>query len=115
MNAKLQSRFASGLEVALGLWVMLVPLFTSVTGAALVSTLVTGGLIAIAGLVQLFWENVLPSWIDGFLAVWLYISAYVFNVSTAVLWNLVIAAIATFLIALWDVAEVYELHHAHQR
>ena len=115
MDAKAQSVYASVLEVLVGAWVMLVPVFTSVTGAALVSTLITGGVIALAGLVQIFWENVLPSWIDVFVAVWLFISAYVFSYSTAAIWNLVLAAVATFLIALWDVAEVSEVHQAHHQ
>ena len=114
MNAKAQSLFASVLAVIVGAWVMLVPVFTSLTGGAMVSTLIAGGVIALAGLVQIFWENVLPSWVSAVVAVWLVISVFTFNVSTAVGWNLVLVAIATFAIALWDGVEVNEVHHAHQ-
>ena len=94
---------------------MLVPVFTSVTGAALVSTLITGGVIALAGLVQLFWENVLPSWVEGLVAIWLFTSAIVFTISAAAAWNLVLAAIAAIFIALWDGFEVSELHQARHQ
>jgi len=114
MNAKAQSLFASGLTVAVGAWVMLVPVFTSLTGGALVSTLIAGGVIALAGLVQIFWENALPSWTSAVVATWLVISTFAFNVSSTVGWNLVIAAIATFLLAAWDGLEVNEMRHAHQ-
>ena len=114
MNAKAQSLFASILAVVVGAWVMLVPVFTSLAGGALASTLIAGGVIALAGLVQIFWENVLPSWVNAAAAVWLFVSVFIFSVSTAVGWNLVLAAVATFLVALWDGVEVNEVHHAHQ-
>lgn len=115
MKTKTQTVVASVLEVLVGAWVMLVPVFTSVTGGALVSILISGGVIAAAGLVQLFWENVLPSWVDGIFAAWIFVSAIVFTVSTAVVWNLVLASIAALLIALWDGVEVSELHQSHHQ
>lgn len=115
MNAKAQSLFASILAVVVGVWVMLVPVFTSLTGGALASTLIVGGVIALAGLVQIFWENVLPSWINAAAAVWLFISVFAFGVSAAVAWNLALAALATLLVATWDGLEVSEVHHEHQR
>lgn len=114
MNARAQSLFASVLAIIIGAWVMLVPVFTSLSGAALVSTLIAGGVIALAGLVQIFWENVLPSWVNAVVAVWLFISVFAFTVSAAVAWNLVLAAIAAFLVAVWDGLEISEVHHAHQ-
>ncbi len=116
MDAKVQSITASVLEVIVGAWVMLVPVFTSVTGGMLTSILITGGLIALAGLVQLFWENILPSWVDAVAAIWLAASVYVFSgVSTAVKWNVVIAAAVTLILAIWDVAEVSQTQHLHHQ
>ena len=114
MDTKSQTMWASVLEIVVGAWVMLVPAFTSVTGGALVSVLTTGGLIVLAGLVQLFWENVLPSWVDGIAAIWLFISPFVYHTSTAVTWNLVVAAVAAIIIAWWDGVEVSKLQEAHQ-
>lgn len=115
MGNKTQSRIASVLAIAVGSWMMLVPAFTSVTGAALANILITGAVIALAGLTQLFWENVLPSWVDGLAAAWLLVSAITFDVSTAVAWNMAIGAIIASMLALWDGAEVTQLRHAHQQ
>ena len=45
MNSLIRSRIASVITVALGAWLMLSPLFIAVTGAALISLLVSGGII----------------------------------------------------------------------
>lgn len=115
MDAKAQSRLASVLTIGVGAWMMLAPAFTSVTGGALTSILITGGVIAFAGLVQLFWENVLPSWVNGAAAVWLFISAFAFDVSTAVSWNMVLGAIVAFVLALWDGTEINQLQQTHHQ
>ena len=111
-----QSRLASSLTVILGAWLMLSPIFISITGAALTSLLITGAVMIVFGLVQLFWENSLPSWVNAVAAVWLFISAFTFTVSTAVVWNQVIFGIIAFVLAVWDGAEMGEVHrlrHTH--
>lgn len=115
MDTKAQSILASVLTIAVGVWMLLVPAFTSVTGGALTNLMITGGVITLAGLVQLIWENVLPSWIDGLAAVWLFISAFTFDVSAVVAWNMALGGIVAFLLAMWDGAEVNQLHHMHQQ
>lgn len=111
-----QSRLASSLTVILGAWVMLSPLFISITGAALTSLLITGAVMILFGLVQLFWDNSLPSWINALAAVWLFVSAFTFTVSDAVVWNQVITAVIVFALAVWDGAEIGEvsrMRHTH--
>jgi hypothetical protein len=111
-----QTKLASSLTVILGAWIMVSPIFISITGAALTSLLITGAVMILFGLVQLAWENSLPSWVNALAAVWLFISAFTFTVSTAVVWNQVIAAIVVFALAIWDGAEMGEvqrLHHTH--
>lgn len=115
MDSTTKSRYASALTVLVGLWAMLVPAFTPVTGGAFANILIVGGVITLAGLVQLFWENTLPSWVNGIAAAWLFISAFTFNVSTAVAWNMALAAIAAFLLALWDGVEISQSHHMHHQ
>jgi hypothetical protein len=93
---------------------MLVPAFTEVSGNALANILIVGGVIALAGIVQLVWENAIPSWVNGAAAVWLLLSAFTFDVSNTVAWNMIIAAIVAFGLALWDGVEVnesYRIHH----
>lgn len=114
MQNLVQSRIASILTVLLGVWIMLSPVFISMTGAALTNILITGGVIVVAGLIQLFWANTLPSWIVGLATVWLFISAFAFTVSNSAAWNEALAAIVTFIVATWDGFEISEFqHHQH--
>lgn len=108
-----QSRFASVLTMLVGAWLMLSPVFISITGTALVSLLITGGVMIVAGFVQLFWENTLPSWVVGLAAVWLLITAFTYSVSSAAAWNQVISAIVAFIFATWDGVEMSEVHRLH--
>lgn len=102
MDNQDQSRFASTLTLLVGAWLLVSPLFISMTGGVLTSTLITGGIIALAGLVQLFWTNPLPSWIAAAAAVWLVISAFVFDMSVGAGWSTVISAVIAFGLAAWD-------------
>lgn len=106
-----QSRFASVLMVLTGVWLITSPAWISITGGALVSVLVTGSVIALAGLVQYFWRASAPSWIAGLAAVWLLVSTFVLTMSTAAAWNLVITAVVTLAIAYWDGFEVVQSQH----
>lgn len=108
-----QSRLASVLTIILGAWVMISPVFISITGGALTSLLIAGGVMIVFGLIQLAWKNSLPSWVNALAAVWLCISAFTFTVSTAVVWNQVISAIIAFVLATWDGAEISEVQHMH--
>lgn len=111
-----QSRLASSLTVILGAWLMLSPIFISITGAALTSILITGAVMIVFGLVQLAWENSIPSWINALAAIWLFISAFTFSISTAAMWNQIVFAIIAFALAMWDGAEmgaVQRMHHTH--
>ncbi|HVW23572.1 MAG TPA: SPW repeat protein [Candidatus Saccharimonadales bacterium] len=70
--------------------------------------------MALAGLVQLFWEITLPSWISGLAAVWLFISAFAFTNSNGAMWSEVLSAIAVFLLSYWDGFEVAHLQDEHK-
>ena len=106
MNDLNQARLASGLAVVAGAWLMLSPIWISMTGAALVSTLITGGAIALFGVVQLFVKQTWPSWLLALGAIWLLVSAFLFTMSTGAVWSLVLTAVATFVLANWDNIEV---------
>lgn len=114
MEDRSQSKLASVLTLLVGIWVAISPIWISVTGGALTSVIITGIVVALAGLVQYFWENPLPSWISGLAAVWLFISAFSFGVSHAMMWSQILSAIATFLLASWDGVEISHVHeHSH--
>jgi hypothetical protein len=105
-----QSRTASVLTLIVGLWVAFSPLFISVSGFALGSVIVLGAIIAIAGLIQLFWENVLPSWVSGIAAVLLFILAFIpMSLGMSAVWNMLISGIVVFVLAIWDEVEVSHL------
>lgn len=116
MDRLAQSRVASVLMIAVGAWMLLTPLAISMTGAALSSILITGGFIAVVGLIQMFWINALPSWLNIVAAIWLFVSAFAFTMSTGAAWNQAIFGIVVFLLAAWDGAEISEVqreHHSH--
>jgi hypothetical protein len=109
-----QSRIASVLTTGVGVWLLVSPLFISVTGNALINLLVVGGVVTVAGLVQLIWENTIPSWINALAAVWLFIAAFMFSgISTTVAWNEAISAAVAFLLATWDGIEIDQVHREH--
>ncbi|HEU5005295.1 MAG TPA: hypothetical protein VFT49_04440 [Candidatus Saccharimonadales bacterium] len=113
MNEVTQSRTASVLTMLIGLWLVLSPIWISITGWALASVLAVGGFMILMGFVQMFTDNNLPSWLVALAAIWLFISAYAFDVSTAVIWNQTVSAIVAFIVATWDGIEIAEVHRHH--
>lgn len=115
MKSKEQSRVASVIILLIGIWVALSPIWISMTGGAVASAIITGVIIGLAGLVQLFWENEFPSWISGLASIWLFISAFLFGAGTGVHWSNILCAIAVFLLSYWDGFEVTQLRQHHDR
>lgn len=116
MNDVTQTRIASVLTAALGVWLLLSPIFIATTGGALVSALVAGSILTLAGIVEFFWENTVPGWISGLTAVWVAISAVTFSMDGALFWNTILVAVAAVMVAIWDgveVSKVAEQHHTH--
>jgi hypothetical protein len=111
-----QSRTASVILLLVGIWVAISPIWITLTGGAHWSTIITGIIIALAGLIQLFARATVPSWIAGLAAVWLFISAFAFSVGTGAMWNLIISAVVSFVFAYWDGVEMSHVrgYHAHQ-
>jgi hypothetical protein len=110
-----QTRIASVLTAALGVWLLLSPIFIETTGGALVSALIAGSILTLAGIVEFFWENTVPSWISGLTATWMAMSIAVFGMVDALFWNTVLVALAALTVAVWDgveVGRVAERHHA---
>lgn len=110
-----QSKFASVIMLLAGIWVAISPIWISVTGGALTSIIITGIVIAVMGLAQYFTRSSMPSWIAALAAVWLFVSTFVFSVSTASAWNQIVSAAVTFVLAYWDGFEITQVqrHHAH--
>jgi len=113
MNNLIQSRLASVLLAVIGGWLLASPLFITITGPALISLMIVGGLFVVLGAVQFFWENSIPSWMAGLAAVWLVVSIVVFGLAGAALWSQVIAAAAALMLAVWDGTEADIVTHSH--
>jgi hypothetical protein len=112
----MQSRIASVLISLVGVWLIVSPFFITLTGAALVNTFVVGALFVIIGAVQFLWENTLPSWMAGLVAVWLGIAIAVFSLGGAALWSYAVSAVVAFVLAGWDGVEMNlaeRHHHVH--
>jgi hypothetical protein len=101
-----QTRIASALTAALGVWLLLSPIFIETTGGALVSTLIAGSILTLAGIVEFFWENIVPSWASGLTAAWMAISTAIFGMTDLLFWNTILIAAAIFAVAIWDATEV---------
>ncbi|HEU4966950.1 MAG TPA: hypothetical protein VFT53_05770 [Candidatus Saccharimonadales bacterium] len=117
MDSLSQSRLASGLTVLTGIWLLVSPLIISISGAALVNILVIGAIFAAVGIVQVFWVNTIPGWVNALAAIWLFIAAFAFSASTLAAWNQALAGIVVFLLSVWDGLEISNAqarqHHAH--
>lgn len=115
MAADVQSKTTSVIILLVGIWVALSPIWISMTGGQIASVIATGSIIAIAGLVQYFWENTLPSWLSGLASIWLFISAFMFSAGTGVKWSNILSAIAVFVLSYWDGIEVSHLREDHRQ
>lgn len=111
MKTRDQSRLASLLTLLVGIWVVLSPMWISVSGGALASVIITGLVIVAASIAQYFWSSVAPSWIMGLAAVWLFLSTLVYTISADAAWSQILAAIAVAALAVWDGVEVTHLQH----
>jgi hypothetical protein len=110
MEDREQSRVASVLTVLVGTWLLISPIWIAISDAALVSLLVVGVVMVAAGFVQYFTESMMPSWIIGVAAAWLFMSTFIFGVSTVAAYSQIIAAIAAFALAYWDGMEIMHVH-----
>jgi hypothetical protein len=113
MESLAQSRLASVLTLLAGIWVAISPAFITMSGSSQTSTIIVGIIIALAGLVQLFWTSTIPSWIAALAAIYLFISAFAYSVSNAATWNMAVSAIVTFILATWDGVEVNDVRTHH--
>lgn len=115
MEDREQSRVASVLAVLVGAWLLISPIWIPVTDAALISLLIVGVIMVAAGFVQYFTESMMPSWVIGVAAAWLFVSTFVFGVSTTAAYSQIISAIVAFALAYWDGMEIMHIHDSHRQ
>lgn len=114
MKDRDQSRLASILSLLVGIWVVISPIWVSVSGAALISVVTVGIIIIVAAALQFFVDVAIPSWIVAIAAVWLLLSTFAFGVSTAAMYNQILSALVAFVLAYWDGMEIAHIEaHRH--
>lgn len=113
MNDLAQSRTASILDIILGIWIAISPIWISVSGAALVTLFIVAGILIVLGFAQMATENSTPSWIMTLAAIWLFISAFSYGLQHSAVVNLAISGIVAFVLSVWDTAEISHYHDQH--
>lgn len=104
--AKSSAKMASGLNLLLGLWLIIAPfIFSYATAAASSNDLTIGVTIAILALIRVFkvsgtsWA----SWVNVALGVWLLVAPFVLRYADpAALWNDLIVGIAVICLGIWS-------------
>lgn len=116
MRDRDQSRLASILALLVGIWVVISPVWISMSGAAMASLIIVGIIIIVSSLLQLgYGREMAPSWIVALAAVWLFISAFMFTMGAGAMYSQMISAILAFIFAVWDGVEVKNIQsHQHQ-
>lgn len=115
MKTRNQSRIAVSLALLVGIWVILSPLWISVSGGALASVIIMGLVIVAASIARYFRKNVVPSLVMGLAAAWLLLSTIAYGIEAAAAWNQILSGIVLAVLAYWDWAEVTELQQGSGR
>ncbi|MCB0064312.1 MAG: SPW repeat protein [Caldilineaceae bacterium] len=103
-----QIRAASGINVVLGLWLIISPWVFSYTAdsGALWNSIIVGIIVVIlAGTrVANVMQNTWLSWLDLVLGLWIIISPWVYNytMSTGAMWNSVIVGVLIAALSIWS-------------
>jgi hypothetical protein len=106
-------RGVAGVNVILGLWLIIAPwVLNYVTGAQNWNSVLTGIGVALFSAIRYTLPNqIWASWLNGILGLWLIISPFVLNtVKTAVYWNEVIVGILVAILAFSNL-QYYGRHH----
>ncbi len=107
-------RTASVITMIVGVWLVISPLFISITGGALVNQLVIGAIFFVLGVAQMVSRNTVASWLTGIAAIWIIASAFVLNLSTGSIWNEAVTGLVALAMAIWDGQAVTRLNASHQ-
>ena len=113
MDDLAQSRFASTLALIIGIWVIVSSVWLPMSTNARMSTLVVGIVMVVMSIAQYFVRNSTPSLVNGFAAVWLVVSVFLYGMMAAAAWSAVIAAASVFILSWWDGVEIESYRHHH--
>jgi hypothetical protein len=109
-----QARYASGLNVLLGIWIIASPFVLAFTDntTALWNDIIVGAVVLILGLVRLEGTRITSwaSWGNLILGIWLVIAPYILTYSdlTKALWNDIVLGIAVAILAAWSIFSTHQ-------
>ena len=110
------ARYASGINVLLGIWLIVAPYVLSFSGtsAALWNDIIVGAAVFILGLVRLrdLRTTMWASWVNLLLGIWMVIGPYVLSYSdiTNARWNDIVVGIAVAILAAWSLFSTHQTH-----
>jgi len=111
-------KWASGINVLAGLWLIVVPFWFGTTTAQMWSGVISGVVIAVLGGYDYWLESQgspANSWaagIAGLFGLWMIASPFVFPATTALLWSDVIAGIVVAILGAYNVYDAAEMRGA---
>lgn len=108
-----QSRLATTLALLVGIWVAVSPAWITMSASAQMSTLILGIVMIVFSIAQYFIKSSIPSWVNGVAAILLFLSVFVYGMSTGAIWSATLAAIAVFILSIWDGFEVEHFAGRH--
>ncbi len=107
-SADIQVRWASGLNILAGLWLIISPWVLGFSGmqGAVWNDVILGAAVAGIGAIRAGWlvEQPWLSWVNLVLGAWIFISAWVlsFAGNSTALWNSLIVGVIVFVLAGWS-------------
>lgn len=105
-QARGQIRGASGINLAIGIWLIIAPFLLATTGVAMLNDVVVGIAIALLAAVRVSRPAVSTkpaSWINAVLGAWLIIAPFALGyISPAAFWNDIIVGAAVLILGIWS-------------
>lgn len=104
-----QIRGASGINLAIGIWLIIAPFVLATTGAALVNDVAVGIVIAALAAVRIARPAAATkpaSWVNAVLGAWLIVAPFALGyISQAAFWNDILVGVAVLVFALWSASQ----------
>lgn len=80
---------------------------------AQLNTFIVGAIVIIFSILQYFFRNITPSWINGIAAIWLFVSVFVYGMGAGASWSAVLAALVIVVLSFWDGIELGQTVRHH--
>ncbi len=107
MNDRSQIKWASGLNIIAGIWLVISPwIFAYATGAGEWNSIIVGIIVAVLAAIRAFgaYDAAWMSWVNVVLGIWVVIAPFVFGYATfpGRMWNNIIVGIIIAALGIWS-------------